>query len=115
MKSKLLPYLLFLLILLNGVLIFMLIKKPHENRNRPERNFLTEQLQFSETQKDQFRVLDETHRNVMMRIDKNINEQKEVLFNSFSKENFNLDSLTNKIAVLSGKKESEVFNFFSFC
>ena len=48
----------------------------------------------------------------MMRIDKNINEQKEVLFNSFSKENFNLDSLTNKIAVLSGKKESEVFNFF---
>ena len=28
MKSKLLPYLLFLLILLNGILIFMLVKKP---------------------------------------------------------------------------------------
>ena len=113
MKSKLLPILLFLLMLLNGVLIFMLINKPHEKRkDRPERNFLTEQLQFSDTQKEQFVELDKLHRVNMMGIDKAIKEQKDVLFNSFSKENFNLDSLTNKIGFLEGKKEAEVFSFF---
>ena len=114
MKSKLLPILLFLLILLNGVLIFMLVKKPHENRkNGPERSFLMEQLQFSDTQKEQFIEFDNAHRNVMMRIDRNVKEQKDVLFNSFQKENFNIDSLTNVIGLLEGKKEAEVFIFFS--
>ena len=113
MKSKLLPILLIFLVVLNGVLIFMLINKPHEKqRQRPERNFLTEQLQFSDVQKEQFRELDEVHRDIMKAMDKNIKEQKDILFSSFYKDNFNSDSLTNKIGFLEGTKEAELFLFF---
>jgi hypothetical protein len=113
MKPKILPILLFFLIVLNGVLIFMILKKPHENRHpNSERNFLTEQLQFSDTQKSKFIELDQKHRALMEALDEEIKENKDVLFNSFSQENFNIDSLTNKIGLLEGKKDSEVFNFF---
>jgi len=113
MKSKLLFILLIFLILLNGFLIFMLIKKPHENQQEfRQRNFLPEQLEFSETQTKQFKELDKTHRNFMMSLEKRIMTQRDVLFNSFQQEDFNIDSLTNKIGLLEAKRESEVFNFF---
>lgn len=114
MKSKLLPILLILLVLLNGFLIFMLIGKPHENRpNQPQRNFLTEQLNFSETQKEEFNTFDETHRELMMSLDKEIRENKDVLFNSFSNKKMNIDSLTIKTGLLEGEKDAELFRFFS--
>lgn len=118
MKSKLLPVLLFFLILLNGVLIFLLIKKPHVNeRNQPNKNqqgisFLADQLQFSEAQKKQFIEFDKAHREFMMTIDQELLKDKDVLFNSFQKKSFNMDSLTNKIGLLQAKKESVVFVFF---
>jgi hypothetical protein len=114
MNSKLRPILLIVLILLNGVLIFMLVKKPHENRqHQKERSFLTEQLNFSEAQKIQFIDLDIPHRNFMMKLDKEIAISKEVLFNSFSNENFNSDEIVRRIGDLEAKKEAEVFRFFS--
>lgn len=114
MKSKLLPVLLILLVLLNGFLIFMLIKKPHEKEpEHQKRNFLTTQLNFTESQRKNFRALDKTHREYMMEIEDEIREHKDVLFNSFSNENFNSDSLTTKIGVLQANKDSEVFRFFS--
>lgn len=113
MKSKLLPALLIVLILLNGVLIFMLIKKPHENRRRQtERNFLTEQLQFSENQNDKFRGLDRVHRKNMMNLDRQIRKQKDILYNSFGDEKINTDSLIAITGNLEVKKEMEIFNFF---
>lgn len=114
MKTKLLPILLTLLVVLNGVLIFMLIKKPHENRlgKRAQRNFLTEQLQFSESQKEQFRDLDLPHRDKMKEFDTKIREHKDFLFSSFSKENFSPDSIVSIIGDFEVKKEIEVFNFF---
>lgn len=113
MKSKLLPIFLFLLIILNGVLIFMLVKKPHENlRNNPSNNFLTEQLQFSEDQKEAFQVLDEEHRNLMIHFEETIKDQKDILFSSFNNEDFNVDSLTVKIGLLEAKKDAQVFSFF---
>ena len=113
MKSKLLPSLLIMLILLNGVLIFMLIKKPHQNNEHPpERAFLTEQLQFSENQKEVFENLDEIHRETMMDLDKIIRKQKDILFNSFGDEDINTDSLIKKNGELQIKKEQEVFRFF---
>lgn len=114
MKSKLLPVLLIILIVLNGILIFMLIKKPHENRNfRPERLFLTEQLSFTESQKNQFRELDQIHRENLSDLDKQIIDQKDVLFSSFSKEKFNVDSISKVLGDLQGKKDAEVFRFFN--
>lgn len=114
MKAKLLPVLLMVLILLNGFLIFMLINKPHEKRGQhPERNFLTKELGFSDKQKNQFIKLDETHRDNMLGIDQQLRKQKDILFNSFQKENFSADSITNQIGKLQAKKEAEVFRFFS--
>ncbi|WP_158837912.1 Spy/CpxP family protein refolding chaperone [Polaribacter sp. L3A8] len=113
MKSKLLPILIILLVLLNGVLIFMLVKKPHENQhNNPKRNFLTAQLSFSETQKEAFRTLDVAHRDVMRNLEDQVKNQKDLLFDGFNKENFTIDSLTTKIGLLQAKKDAEVFTFF---
>ena len=114
MKTKLLPILLILLILLNGFLIFMVVKKPHNNRkNLPPRNFLTEQLDFSKKQTRQFVDLENIHRNFMENLDEEIIKNKDVLFNSFSNITINVDSITNQIGVLEGKKEAEIFRFFS--
>mgnify|MGYP006107745585 FL=1 len=113
MKSKLLPVLLVILILLNGVLIFMLIKKPHENkRHQQEKNFLIEELQFTDIQKDKFLSFDTLHRENMMRLEQQIRKQKDVLFNSFSDGVVNIDSLGALIGELEGKKDIEIFSFF---
>jgi protein CpxP len=113
MKSKLLPVLLVILILLNGVLIFMLIKKPHENkRHQQEKNFLIEELQFTGIQKDKFLSFDTVHRENMMRLEQQIRKQKDVLFNSFSDGVVNIDSLGALIGELEGKKDIEIFSFF---
>ena len=113
MKSKLLPALLVILILLNGVLIFMLIKKPHENRRHPqERNFLIKELQFTDYQKDKFSSFDAVHRENMMHFDQQLRKHKDVLFNSFSAGTLNIDSLSVLIGTLEGEKEVEVFRFF---
>jgi len=113
MKSKLLPLLLVILILMNGVLIFMLIKKPHENkRHQQEKNFLLKELQFTDHQKDNFLSFDTVHRENMMRLDQQIRKQKDVLFNSFSDDVVNIDSLGALIGELAGKKDIEVFRFF---
>ena len=113
MKSKLLPVLLVILMLLNGILIFMLIKKPHENKRHPqERNFLIMELKFTNNQKDKFLSFDTLHRENMMRFDQQIRRQKDVMFNSFSESLTNIDSLSLLIGELTRKKEVEVFRFF---
>lgn len=113
MKSKLLPLVLIILILLNGILIFVLIKKPHQNNNyQSERNFLIEQLQFSESQKEKFINLDESHKVTMMDLSHKIREQKDILFNSFGDDSISIDSLVAITGNLEVKKELEVFNFF---
>ncbi|MDB9724171.1 hypothetical protein OAA58_05825 [Polaribacter sp.] len=114
MKSKLIPVLLILLIILNGILIFMLLKKPHESkRHSQERNFLIQELQFTDDQKDKFLSFDTAHRENMMHLDQEIRKQKDRMFNSFANENLNLDSLSTKIGLLEGKKVVELFRFFS--
>jgi|TARA_B110001469_G_C9640659_1_gene322177 hypothetical protein len=114
MKSKLLPILLIVLIVLNGVLIFMLLKKPHEkgSQNRNQRNFLTEQLQFSVVQKEQFNTLEKPHKENVKAFDAEIRRNKDFLFRSFSKKNFKSDSITKILGTISGNKEAEVFHFF---
>jgi protein CpxP len=115
MTSKLSPVLLVLLVVLNGVLIFLLINKSHKNkRPKEERNFLIEQLQFTNVQKDRFINLDDAHRENMRSFDDEIRKNKDVLFNSFSNETINIDSLISVIGTLQGKKEMEVFGFFKY-
>jgi len=113
MKSKLLPILVVILMLMNGVLIFMLLKKSHVNNRSPqERNFLVKELQFTELQNDKFLSFDTVHRENMLRLDQQIRKQKDILFNSFSDGVVNIDSLGLLIGGLAGKKDIEVFRFF---
>jgi protein CpxP len=90
-----------------------LIKKPHENkRHQQEKNFLIEELQFTDIQKDKFLSFDTVHRENMMRLEQQIRKQKDVLFNSFSDGVVNIDSLALLIGELAGKKDVEIFGFF---
>ncbi|PQB07404.1 hypothetical protein BST83_09700 [Polaribacter filamentus] len=92
----------------------MLINKSHENkRPKEERNFLIEQLQFTDVQKDRFINLDDAHRENMRSFEDEIRKNKDVLFNSFSNETINIDSLSSVIGALQGKKEMEVFGFLN--
>jgi protein CpxP len=111
MKSKLLPIILTILILLNGVLIFMLIKKPHQNKKN-DRNFLTKQLEFTDIQNKKFISFDDFHKETMKGLDHKIRKHKDLLFNSFSDNTINIDSLSQIIGKLEGEKEGEVFRFF---
>lgn len=113
MKSKFLPVLLVILILLNGALVFILIKKPHQKKvNHPERNFLTEQLKFSENQKEKFIMLDELHKQNMESLSYQLKKQKDILFNSFGKDQIDIDSLVNITGGIESQKDLEVFSFF---
>lgn len=102
------------LIVLNGVLIFMLLKKPHEKRpqKNSQRNFLTEQLQFSEVQKEQFSILEQMHSTEMNAFDDQIMKNKNILFRRISEKNFKSDSISTTIGIITAKKEAEVFRFF---
>lgn len=114
MKSKLLPFILLILIILNGVLIFMLITKPHlKEKHKLERSFLTEQLNFSNTQEEKFNNLDANHKEKMIEINYQIMRQKDILFNSFGNKNINIDSLVKITGKLEAKKDLEVFTFFN--
>ena len=64
----------------------MLLKKPHEkgSQNRNQRNFLTEQLQFSVVQKEQFNTPEQPHKENMNAFDAQIKRNKNFLFRSFS-------------------------------
>lgn len=113
MKLKLIPVLLVILMLLNGILIFMLIKKPHENKRlQQEKNFLIKKLQFTDIQKDKFLSFDAVHSENMRRLNQQIRKKKDVLFNSFSDGAVNIDSIGLHIGELVAKKDIEVFRFF---
>ena len=114
MKSKLLLTLLVILIFMNGVLIFILLKKSHQNeREHQGKNFLIQQLEFTDNQKDRFLIFDTTHRENMMHLEQKIRKHKDILFNSFTASTLNMDSLGVLIGILEGGKEVEVFRFFT--
>jgi len=78
MKQKLLYAFIILLLVVNSVLIYMVIKKPHEKRNQPNRTFLTTTLGFSSEQNEAFRTLDEKHKDKMRQFDKQIRRNKDI-------------------------------------
>jgi len=113
MKQKLLYAFIILLLVVNSVLIYMVIKKPHEKRNQPNRTFLTTTLGFSSEQNEAFRTLDEKHKDKMRQFDKQIRRNKDLLFNSFENKTINFEEITKRIGDLEGKKEAELFRFFT--
>ena len=112
MKTKLLYPLIILLVITNIVLIFILLKKPHK-RPMGADSFLIEKLEFSKEQAKEFKALDKHHRNVMIGYDEAILDYKKQMF-EFISNNKEVDmAIISKIGNLEGKKEEEIFRFFS--
>jgi len=113
-KNKIIYLLLITLLITNCVMLFMLIKKPHERNLKGKKgNFLMQKLKLDETQEKEFLVLDELHREAMRNIDDAILKSRKKLFNSFDSSMDINESLVLKIGSLVSEKEREVFSFFS--
>ena len=112
MRKKILYAFLIVMIIINVVLLYLIIDKKMSKGPSKGRTFLTEQLNFSEEQKDQFFKLDEEHRRKMMAFDEELNELRELLFRSFDNKNISIDTLTMKMGDLETEKQSELFTFF---
>ena len=87
MRKKILYAFLIVMIIINVVLLYLIIDKKMSKGPSKGRTFLTEQVNFSEEQKDQFFKLDEEHRRKMMAFDEELNELRELLFRSFDNKN----------------------------
>ncbi|MBL4605882.1 MAG: hypothetical protein JKY02_09555 [Flavobacteriaceae bacterium] len=112
MRKKLLYTFLIILIMANVSLLFMIINKP-DKKDRPQKeNFLTQELNFTEEQKERFLFLDELHRHQMKQFDGELKDLRKDLFNSFDKENFSPDSIALKMGELETAKHKELFTFF---
>lgn len=112
MRKKILYAFLIVMIVINAVLLYLIIDKKMGKGPSKGQTFLTEQLNFSEAQKDQFFKLDKEHRHKMMAFDDELTDLRELLFQSFDKENISIDTLTMKMGDLETEKQSELFSFF---
>ncbi|MDT7833159.1 hypothetical protein RQM59_12250 [Flavobacteriaceae bacterium S356] len=111
MRKKILYIFFIVLLLINGVLLYMLIQKPQKKGNSKD-HFLTQKLEFNEDQEVRFRFLDNEHRKQMRHIDAQMRAAKEELFNSFSDTAFSPVIITERIGSLETKKEQELYAFF---
>lgn len=112
MGKKILYAFLIVLLIVNGVLLYMIIDKKMGKGPSKGQTFLTEQLNFSQEQKDAFFKLDGEHRKRMMHVDDQLKDLREILFQSFDKEKSFSDSISVKIADLETDKISELYSFF---
>ena len=113
MRKKILYAFLIIMLLINGLLLFLIIDKKLNSGPSKGQGFLTEELNFSESQKADFVSLDREHRRKMMKMDKQLKDLRELLFSSFGKENISVDSITMKMGDLEEEKQGEIFSFFS--
>lgn len=101
------------MLIINGVLLYMIIDKKLNRGPSKGQTFLTEELNFSESQRADFLSLDREHRRKMMQVDKELRDLRELLFSSFDKNNVSIDSITMKMGDLEEEKQGELFSFFS--
>ena len=112
MKKKILYTFLIVLVLINALLLYLIIDKKMGNSPSKGQTFLTEQLKFSDGQKDQFFLLDSDHRSKMKKMDNELGRLRNLLFRSFDEEPSFVDSLTVRIGDIETRKQQELFSFF---
>ena len=113
-KNVLLIVFLGFLMVMNGVLLYLVVKKPNQ-KQRPPREFISSRLDFNEEQTESFMELDREHHRKMRGIDNELRELKEILFSNLGGTELSdeeLDSLAKKIGKLSTAREMEVFRYF---
>ena len=117
MKRQLLLYVLvFILLVVNGIFLFMFMSGDSPNRKQgPPGDFIVQELNFSASQMEEFRLKSRQHHDKMRRISNDIRATKKVLFDRISDETLEkaeIDSLTSRIGDLERKKDTEVFYHF---
>ena len=112
MKKKILYLFLTVLVIINLVLLFMILKKPLKKSHPQKSSFITEELQFTEDQKDRFFALDRMHRDKMRSMDNELRDLRAQLFRSFHQPNFSTDSIVQKMGEIEASKQKELFTFF---
>ncbi|MBS9464268.1 hypothetical protein KIM67_17725 [Flagellimonas sp. 389] len=106
--------LLIFLVVMNGILLFLVLKKP-ERQKRPPRSFISHQLGFDEIQQQKFNKIDSEHQSRMRGMDGRSKDLKKYLFLGLGDSTFTdkkLDSVSILIGALSKEKEIEIFNYF---
>lgn len=112
MKKKILYTFLLVLVIINGVLLYLIIDKKMSGGPSKGQTFLTEQLKFSEDQKDKFFLLDREHRTKMKQMDEELGKLRKLLFNSFDNQKNFIDSITLRMGDVETDKQIELFSFF---
>ncbi|MEM7486536.1 MAG: hypothetical protein AAF348_15115 [Bacteroidota bacterium] len=113
-KNSTIIVLLTFLVVMNGILLFLVLKKP-DRRKRPPRTFISHQLGFDEIQQQKFEKIDAEHQSKMRDIDDRSKDLKEYLFSGLGDANFTdkkIDSVTTLIGELSKEKDKETFYYF---
>ncbi|MFD2565796.1 Spy/CpxP family protein refolding chaperone [Pseudotenacibaculum haliotis] len=112
MRKKLLYAFLLIMLIINALLLYMILDKKMGKQPQKGPGFLTEELNFTEEQKDRFFMLDRVHRREMMQLDDELRDLRKKLFNSFAEEGFSPDSITSRIGELEEAKQKEMYAFF---
>jgi hypothetical protein len=116
MKKNLLLYILLIfLIIVNGFFLFNYIGKPQMKGPRGPKGpstFIAKQLNFDDTQLEEFNKLDNSHRKRMRVIFDNLRELKGELFHNISNNENKIDSIATLIGNTEKQKELEVINHF---
>ncbi|WP_298534718.1 hypothetical protein [uncultured Algibacter sp.] len=110
MKRNLLLYILLLfLIIVNGFFLYNYLGNPDKEQQQEARKppgaFLMDELGFSNSQKDEFRVLTREHRQRIRGISDEIRQLKDELFSGLS-DTSSRGADTDSIATLIGKNEA---------
>lgn len=113
-KNLLLTVLLGFLVVMNGVLIYLVLNKQDKRPRRPK-EFISEQLNFSEEQKLEFGQIEDAHHHKMRALDHRSSDLKAYLFSQLGQSDFTYqkqDSVIALIGALSIEREKELFGYF---
>ena len=115
MNKKILPLVVLLLVIVNTVLLFLLIKPNEEKKIGPQLgpgNRIAAALDFNEDQLAALTPYSERHHQRMRGIDRELNETRQLFFRELNANTKRAaDSLLQQIGELNKDREAEVFHF----
>ena len=115
MNKKILPLVVLLMVLVNAVLLFLLVKPKEAQSKGPQMgpgNRIASSLGFNEEQMTALEPFSEQHHQRMRGIDRELNETRQLFFRELNAETKRAaDSLLQQIGELNEKREAEVFHF----
>jgi hypothetical protein len=115
MNKKILPLVVLLLVLVNAVLLFLLVKPKEEMSMGPQKapgDRIATALDFTEEQMAALEPFSEKHHQRMRGIDRELNQTRQLFFREFNAETKRAaDSLLQQIGELNKEREAEVFHF----